>query len=144
MNWASVTLVAFLLTGCANSRQALQDRPSDTRAISKQAAASEPQYAYSSLLADLQQWGESVTWTMRSAQALRACQETLTSLAMPYRPQHVEVVDAGPAKRTEQGIMTIPLEARVTYARHNGTEVRQGQITCRLNDSNIVVGLRKR
>jgi hypothetical protein len=121
VKWASVTLVAFLLTGCANSRQGAARPPERHQSVSKQAAASEPQYAYSSLLADLQQWGESVSWAMRSAQAIRACQETLTSLAMPYRPQHVEVVGAGPAKRTEQGILTIPLEARVTYARHNGT-----------------------
>jgi hypothetical protein len=143
VKWASVTLVALLLTGCANSRQALQDRPSNTKAIRKQAAASEPQYAYTSLLTALQQWGERVTWSMRSAQALRACQETLISAATPFRPQHVQVVGAGLAKRTRQGVVTIPLEARVTYARSNGTEVRQGRITCRLNDSNIVLALRE-
>jgi hypothetical protein len=55
----------------------------------------------------------------------------------------VQVVGAGPARRIKQGMMTIPLEARVTYARSNGTEVRQGRITCRLNDSNIVLALRE-
>jgi hypothetical protein len=55
----------------------------------------------------------------------------------------VQVVGAGPARRIKQGMMTIPLEARVTYARRSGTEVRQGRITCRLNDSNIVLALRE-
>ena len=142
MKWASVTLAALLLTGCASSQVVRQDRTHTTPAIRPQAAASEPEYAYSSLVAALQQWGERVTLSIRSEQAIRACRETLMTAAAPYRPTSVEVAGAGPVRRTRQGIATIPIEARVTYDWGRGTEIRQARIACQLNDSNIVVALR--
>jgi hypothetical protein len=142
VKWASVTLAALHLTGCASSQLVRQDRTSSTQVIRQQAAASQPEYAYSSLVAALQQWGERVTLSIRSEQAIRACRETLMTAAAPYRPESVEVAGAGPVRRTRQGTATVLIEARVTYDWGRGTEVRQGRITCQLNDSNIVVALR--
>ena len=142
MKWASVTLAALLLTGCASSQLVRQDRTNTTQAIRQQAAASQPEYAYSSLVAALQQWGERVTLSIRSEQAIRACRETLIAAAAPYRPKIVEVAGAEPVRRTRQGIATIPIDARVTYDWGRGTEIRQARIACQLNDSNIVVALR--
>ncbi len=75
-------------------------------------------------------------------QAVKACRETITAAAEPYRAKRVEAVGVGPAKRTSQGITTIPIDARVIYARGRVSEVRQARITCRLNDRGIVVALR--
>jgi hypothetical protein len=75
-------------------------------------------------------------------QAVKACRETITAAAEPYRAKRVEAVGVGPAKRTSQGITTIPIDARVIYARGRISEVRQARITCRLNDRGIVVALR--
>jgi hypothetical protein len=77
------------------------------QAIRQQAAALEPEYAYSSLVAALQQWGERVTLSIRSEQAIRACRETLIAAAAPYRPKRVEAAGAGPVRRTRHGIATI-------------------------------------
>jgi hypothetical protein len=119
-----------------------QDCSNNPKSIRQQAAALEPEYAYSSLVAALPQWGERVTLSIRSEQAIRACRETLIAAAAPYRPKRVEAAGAGPVRRTRHGIATIPIEARVTYDWGRGMEIRQARIACQLNDSNIVVALR--
>jgi hypothetical protein len=75
-------------------------------------------------------------------QAVRACRDTIKSAASPYRAKQVEAVGAGPASRTSQGITTVPIDARVLYARGQVSQVRQARISCRLNDRGIVVALR--
>ncbi len=72
-------------------------------------------------------------------QAVRACRDTIKAAAVPYRAKQVEAVGAGPASR---GITTVPINARVVYARGQISQVRQARITCRLNDRGIVVALR--
>ncbi len=75
-------------------------------------------------------------------QAVKACREMITAAAKPYRAKRVEAVGAGPAKRTSQGIITVPIDARVIYARGRVSQVRQARVSCRLNDRGIVVALR--
>jgi hypothetical protein len=75
-------------------------------------------------------------------QAVRACRDTIKAAAVPYRAKQVEAVGAGPASRTSRGITTVPINARVVYARGQISQVRQARITCRLNDRGIVVALR--
>ena len=76
------------------------------------------------------------------SQAVRACRDTIKAAAAPYRAKQVEAVGAGPASRTSRGITTVPIDARVVYARGQVSQVRQARITCRLNDRGIVVALR--
>ncbi len=142
MKWASLTLATFLLAGCANSQQALQSRPSNTKTVLEQAAAAKSLSEYSSLLAALQHWSEEFTSSVRTAQAVRACRETLIAMATPYRPKHVEAVGAGPVKRTSRGMTAVPIHARVTYDWGRGIRVRQARLTCQLNDSSMVVAFR--
>jgi hypothetical protein len=142
MKWASLTLATFLLAGCANSQQALQNRPSNTKTAPKQVAAAKPSSEYSSLLAALQHWSEEFTSSVRTAQAVRACRETLIAMATPYRPKHVEAIGAGPVRRTRRGMTAVPIHARVTYDWGRGIRVRQARLTCQLNDSSMVVAFR--
>ncbi len=74
--------------------------------------------------------------------AVRACRNTIQAAATPYKAKQVEAVGAGPATRTSRGITTVPINARVVYAKGRVSEVRQARITCRLNDRGIVVALR--
>jgi hypothetical protein len=74
--------------------------------------------------------------------AVRACRDTIKAAAAPYQAKQVEAVGAGPASRTSQGITTVPIDARVIYARGQVSQVRQARISCRLNNRGIVVALR--
>jgi hypothetical protein len=75
-------------------------------------------------------------------QAVRACRDTIKAAAAPYSAKQVEAVGAGPASRTSQGITTVPIDARVVYARGRISQVRQARISCQLNNRGIVVALR--
>jgi hypothetical protein len=74
--------------------------------------------------------------------AVRACRAMIQAAAAPYRAKQVEAVGAGPATRTSRGITTVPIDARVVYARGRVSQVKQARISCRLNTQGIVVALR--
>ena len=144
MKWASAAVVALLLAGCANSQQAVQERPNTTGTTRNQAKTTRTQHESLSFIATLQQWVEEVSLSIRSAVAVRACRETLVAAAEPYRATRVEAAAAGPARWASQGIMTVPIDARVTYARGQVSEVKQGRVTCWLNNRGIVTELKGR
>ncbi len=139
--------MALLLTACADSQQALQERANTTGSTRKQAAASETQHENARILVALQQWAEGVS-TVRSAftgaapRHVELCRETLVAAADPYRAARVEAVRAGPSRQASQGITIVPIVAQVTYVQGHVSEVKRARIARWLNDRGIVVELR--
>ena len=77
-----------------------------------------------------------------SAAVLAACRDAIAAAASPYGAARVEVVSAGRSRRMRGGGLAAPVEARVLYARNGRLQVRQAQVSCRLDAAGFVVAAR--
>ncbi|MER9061324.1 hypothetical protein NKI82_23480 [Mesorhizobium sp. M0482] len=74
------------------------------------------------------------------AAVVRACRAAIVSAATPLGAVRVHAVSAG-ALRQRRGALTAPIEVRIDYARQGGIEVRQAQVSCRLDASGRVTAI---
>ena len=65
---------------------------------------------------------------------VRVCQQAIFSAAKPLGAVGVQAASAGPVQRQRHGL-TAPLSVRINY----GKEVRQAQISCRLDAKGRVI-----
>ncbi|MER8390277.1 hypothetical protein NKJ46_34260, partial [Mesorhizobium sp. M0166] len=69
-----------------------------------------------------------------------ACRTAIVAAATPLGAVNVHAVSAG-ALRQGRGGLTAPIEVRIDYAGKGGIEVRQAQVSCRLNASGRVTAI---
>ena len=67
---------------------------------------------------------------------VRVCQQAIFSAAKPLGAVGVQAASAGPVRRQRNGL-TAPLSVRIDY----GKEVRQAQISCRLDAKGRVIAV---
>ncbi|TPK93037.1 hypothetical protein FJ934_19625 [Mesorhizobium sp. B2-4-12] len=70
----------------------------------------------------------------------RACRAAIMSAAKPLGAVRVNAVSAG-ALHHRGGVLTAPIKVRIDYARQGGIEVRQAQVSCRLNKAGRVTAV---
>ncbi|MER8784497.1 hypothetical protein NKI72_22045 [Mesorhizobium sp. M0437] len=71
---------------------------------------------------------------------VRACRAAIMAAAMPLGAVRVHAASAG-ALDQRRGALTAPIEVRIDYARKGGIEVRQAQVSCRLDASGRVTAI---
>ncbi|MER8377731.1 hypothetical protein NKH82_21390 [Mesorhizobium sp. M0915] len=71
---------------------------------------------------------------------VQACRAAIMAAATPLGAVRVHAVSAG-ALRQLRGARTAPIEVRIDYARKGGIEVRQAQVSCRLDASGRVTAI---
>lgn len=71
---------------------------------------------------------------------VRACRAAIMAAATPLGAVRVHAASAG-ALRQLRGALTAPIEVRIDYAREGGIEVRQAQVSCRLDASGRVTAI---
>jgi hypothetical protein len=77
-----------------------------------------------------------------SALQVERCRDQLTSSSRPLGAIAVEARGAGPEVRGRDGIVSIPLDARIEYARNGTREVKQARVTCQVTRDGQVVAFR--
>jgi hypothetical protein len=77
-----------------------------------------------------------------SALQVERCRNQLTSSSRPLGAIAVEARGAGPEVRGRDGIVSIPLDARIEYARNGTREVKQARVTCQVTRDGQVVAFR--
>ncbi|HEV2559528.1 MAG TPA: hypothetical protein VGU45_12940 [Microvirga sp.] len=73
------------------------------------------------------------------APVIDACRAAIAAAASAHGAQHVEVVGAGRTASLRGGGVAAPVEARILYARNGRFQVRQAQVSCRLDAAGRVV-----
>jgi hypothetical protein len=68
-----------------------------------------------------------------------ACRTALTEAASQYGAVRVDVASAASPRRSSDGGISAPMEARIVYLRGGRTEVRQAKVTCQFDASGEVV-----
>ncbi|MER8596829.1 hypothetical protein NKH09_02780 [Mesorhizobium sp. M1339] len=71
---------------------------------------------------------------------VRTCRAAIMAAATPLGAVRVHAVSAG-ALHQRRGAITAPIEVRIDYAREDGIEVRQAQVSCRLDASGRVTAI---
>ena len=69
-----------------------------------------------------------------------ACRAAIMSAAKPLGAVRVQAVSAG-ALHQDGGALTAPIKVRIDYAREGGVEVRQAQVSCRLDAAGRVTAV---
>ncbi|KAA2236624.1 hypothetical protein [Salinarimonas soli] len=73
--------------------------------------------------------------------AVALCRDYLARAAAPHGQIRVQVERDGPVRETSRGELTLPLAARVVYARAGGPETRSSPVVCRVDPAGRVVGI---
>lgn len=76
-----------------------------------------------------------------SLSVVQSCRNALVSGALRYGATHVDVVSAGRPARRKGGGLSAPVEARILFQRGNHVQVRQAQITCRLDQAGRITAM---
>jgi len=77
-----------------------------------------------------------------SAQQVESCRKELASTSRPLGAVAVAVRGAGPEVRGRSGVMSIPLNARIEYARNGTMQVKQARVTCQITRDGQVAAFR--
>jgi hypothetical protein len=77
-----------------------------------------------------------------SALQLESCRNELASTSRPLGAVAVQVRGAGPKVRGRDGVVFIPLKARIEYARNGTRQVKQAQVTCQVTRNGQVAAFR--
>jgi hypothetical protein len=70
---------------------------------------------------------------------VQACRNALAVAAASYGGVQVEAVSAGEAQALEDGTISAPVAARITYARGRLRQIRAAEVDCRLDGDGQVV-----
>jgi hypothetical protein len=68
-----------------------------------------------------------------------ACRSAIEGAALPLGAVQVDVVGAAEPRRSRDGGLSAPMEARIVYARNGRPQVRQARVTCQFNAGGQVV-----
>jgi hypothetical protein len=74
--------------------------------------------------------------------ALASCSASLQETSRRHGAVRVDVSPAGTPRRGDNGTLTVPLDAVVSYRDGTGSQVRRARVTCRLDRAGQVVALR--
>jgi hypothetical protein len=74
--------------------------------------------------------------------ALATCSASIQETSKRHGALRVEVTPAGIPKRGQDGTLTVPLNAAVSYRDGTGSQVRRARVSCRLDSAGQVVALR--
>lgn len=77
-----------------------------------------------------------------SAQQIESCRSELASTSRPLGAVAVAVRGAGPEVRGRSGVLSIPLDARIEYARNGTKQVKQARVTCQIARDGQVAAFR--
>jgi len=77
-----------------------------------------------------------------SALHIESCRNELASTSRPLGAVAVQVRGAGPEVRGRNGVMSIPLDARIEYARNGTRQVKQAHVTCQVTRNGQVAAFR--
>jgi hypothetical protein len=77
-----------------------------------------------------------------SAPQIESCRNELASSSRPLGAVAVQVRGAGPEIRGRNGVTSIPLDARIEYARNGTTQVKQARVTCQVSRNGQVAAFR--
>lgn len=71
-----------------------------------------------------------------------ACRNALSESAAAYGAVRVDVASTARPRRSTNGGLSAPMEARIVYARSRGVQVRQARVTCQFDrDGQVVAAL---
>ena len=74
--------------------------------------------------------------------ALASCSASLQETSRRHGAVRVDVSPAGTPRRGDNGTLTVPLNAAVSYRDGTGSQVRRARVSCRLDSAGQVVALR--
>ena len=77
-----------------------------------------------------------------SALQIKSCRNELASTSRPLGAVAVEVRGVGPEVRGRNGVVSIPLKARIEYARNGTRQVKQARVTCQVTRNGQVAAFR--
>jgi len=77
-----------------------------------------------------------------SAPEIERCRNELASSSRPLGAIVVQVRGVGPEVRGRNGITSIPLDARIEYARNGARQVKQAHVTCQVTRNGQVAAFR--
>jgi hypothetical protein len=70
---------------------------------------------------------------------LAACRAALAEAAEPYGATKVDVAVTGAPRKSSDGGLSAPVEARIVYSRSGRVQVRQARVTCQFDAGGQVV-----
>jgi hypothetical protein len=70
---------------------------------------------------------------------VRACRTALAEAASRYGATRVDVASTAPPRRSSDGGISAPMEARIVYVRGGRMQVRQAKVTCQFDANGQVV-----
>lgn len=73
-----------------------------------------------------------------SAAHIESCRNQIASSSRPLGAVAVHVTGVGPAVRNREGVLSVPLNARIEYARKGKRQVRQARVSCQVRDGQVV------
>jgi len=77
-----------------------------------------------------------------SAPQIESCRNELASSSRPLGAVAVQVRGAGPEVRGRNGVVSIPLDAQIEYARNGTRQVREARVTCQITRNGQVAAFR--
>ena len=70
---------------------------------------------------------------------VNACRTALAEAAAPYGAVRIDVASRGAPRKSADGGLSAPMEARIVYSRKGRMQVRQANVTCQFNGAGQVV-----